>query len=414
MPRRLPDWLRSAIGEESGQIALGALLVFVPILVLILSLMNTLRTTHGRVARQTAADASALAGAGAEARILNMISVNNVTMTYLVSEALAEEALLEVLPRLIAETEAELEAASVAEPYSAPAVALLELQLEVLTKANSTAQSVLPRFCAYPGTHGMPEGGSLFTEAKALELANRALELALGSAQPAALDAAERDGAREAVVWPLNGSLSIDQGRFQDLGDPARWGSHQSRDDFDPRMVRGYTPILRLDPDRGPLVAAEGTWRDRLQVLGGATFFPGSQYDGYCRIVYTEWFETPRESELLPCPARLSDLRTVDDIASFRRSAALVSLVRSRAEPVTGASLFRPGGDDDQFSYAQAEIYNGTSWDLYTQDWRARLVPASRLEDASSDADPLHAGGAAPPLLGVGLSKEAARWLNTR
>jgi hypothetical protein len=32
------------------------------------------------------------------------------------------------------------------------------------------------------------------------------------------------------------------------------------------------------------------------------------------------------------------------------------------------------------FTYAQVQVYNPTSWDLYTQDWRAKLMPATLLE----------------------------------
>ena len=32
-------------------------------------------------------------------------------------------------------------------------------------------------------------------------------------------------------------------------------------------------------------------------------------------------------------------------------------------------------------SVAQAELFNNKSWDLWTQDWRAQLVPVSQWDD---------------------------------
>ena len=41
------------------------------------------------------------------------------------------------------------------------------------------------------------------------------------------------------------------------------------------------------------------------------------------------------------------------------------------------------------YTYAQAQIYNPTAIDLYTQDWRARLVPASLLNGTGCDSESL-------------------------
>jgi hypothetical protein len=46
---------------------------------------------------------------------------------------------------------------------------------------------------------------------------------------------------------------------------------------------------------------------------------------------------------------------------------------------------------------AQAQIYNASSWDFWTQDWRAQLTPmtdwedwVARLEDGQADAAAVH------------------------
>jgi len=57
-------------------------------------------------------------------------------------------------------------------------------------------------------------------------------------------------------------------------------------------------------------------------------------------------------------------------------SGATVSPLSSNSAPVFGNSTSGPG----LLTYAQSQVYNPTSWDLYTQNWHAKLVPASMLE----------------------------------
>ena len=38
-----------------------------------------------------------------------------------------------------------------------------------------------------------------------------------------------------------------------------------------------------------------------------------------------------------------------------------------------------------QFTYAQADVYNPTTWDMWTQDWRAQLTRAELFDQKVND-----------------------------
>jgi hypothetical protein len=54
------------------------------------------------------------------------------------------------------------------------------------------------------------------------------------------------------------------------------------------------------------------------------------------------------------------------------------------AVKVSTSGVYRPVFENPNelgiLTYAQSQVYNPTSWDMYTQDWHAKLVPASLLE----------------------------------
>jgi len=47
-----------------------------------------------------------------------------------------------------------------------------------------------------------------------------------------------------------------------------------------------------------------------------------------------------------------------------------------------------PNPAEKNIAYAQVRVHNPTSWDLFTQDWRATLVPAAHLMRVNTDAFP--------------------------
>lgn len=65
------------------------------------------------------------------------------------------------------------------------------------------------------------------------------------------------------------------------------------------------------------------------------------------------------------------------------------SLLAFTRKPQTGATILPQSFANPPqaiYAYAQAEIYNPINYDLYTQDWRARLVPARLLNPRQKEA----------------------------
>jgi hypothetical protein len=86
-------------------------------------------------------------------------------------------------------------------------------------------------------------------------------------------------------------------------------------------------------------------------------------------------------------PAGSSDTGAIQKLqflaVAYRGATADRWLKGARVSPtnVRSALVFGdPSQDSGIFSYAQSQVYNPTSWDLYTQDWHAKLVPASMIE----------------------------------
>lgn len=65
-------------------------------------------------------------------------------------------------------------------------------------------------------------------------------------------------------------------------------------------------------------------------------------------------------------------------LGAFRDNWSVIAFTRSQAgRPVFPSKFLNPPGA--YYGIAQAEIYNAVNYDLYTQDWHAKLVPARLL-----------------------------------
>ena len=70
-------------------------------------------------------------------------------------------------------------------------------------------------------------------------------------------------------------------------------------------------------------------------------------------------------------------------------------VARTSSGVAWGGGFFEGPFDGHRFGYAQARVYNPTAFDLYTQDWRVKLTPATMLEDGLLDATRAGGGGGA-------------------
>jgi len=71
-----------------------------------------------------------------------------------------------------------------------------------------------------------------------------------------------------------------------------------------------------------------------------------------------------------------------DDDPVRREHFTYLGVARRSSWPTAWPQRFGSGNPSGRMvAVAQAEIYNPTSWDLWTQDWRAQLVPVTRLPE---------------------------------
>lgn len=362
-------------GTEKGQIALGALLVFTPCLVLLLSLINVSLVTRARVQRQFAADTAALSAAGATARTLNLMSTNNIQMSYMVSEAIAQQAALATLPALIAEANVGANLPIVGPFYAAQSL--------VLTVAYNGLRATLPAL------HRQPNG-VFFVYCRALQAANSALATSQPVAQlQCAQKMASTNGARvdaaEFLVRYGTAHLEVSTGRESDLLNAAIYGSAFALPDG---FKRGYAPIVGLPRNVGPMTIRKKKWRNYLNVMAPLLIgFAGVQYDiAHSAFLISKvsapgaGFPRPMAFDKLGFTKRYGRMTRPADILAFRNKNRRTIAVTSTPERLFGShgqQWFEGFGYSSTpiRAYATAEVYNGTSWDLYTEDWRVRLVP---------------------------------------
>jgi len=107
------------------------------------------------------------------------------------------------------------------------------------------------------------------------------------------------------------------------------------------------------------------------------------------------------DSNDLPAPI-LMDLSVGDydmsqphhDLGVRRNVFTFMGVSRLNNEPLVWPNRFRGTPFPAVVGLAQAEIFNTTSWDFWTQDWKVKLVPMAlwsdwmqRMRDTAPDAD---------------------------
>ena len=120
---------------------------------------------------------------------------------------------------------------------------------------------------------------------QALEAINTAMSVAPVGGIAAANLTARENGMAAAVVLPPRLLLPVHAGRFQDFGDPTRYGS---RCELPASFRRGYHPILKLNWNEGPLSEAAARYRGWMAVA--VLIDGGGVYDWKLDAVYRDWF----------------------------------------------------------------------------------------------------------------------------
>ena len=460
-------WLRSLVARRRrGAIALVAVAAMVPVTAMIAANANSGQMVNERRMTQDGADALAAMHATWTARSLNVISMNNVTETQLLTVAIGSEALAGTLAEIgiaVGTVNAAIAAhilqfCNTGELISAAACAAAnEL---VALPANIIGGIALAKHFQYRPDHGMQVANQGL---RAIEGMNRAIIERL----PVAMAEIGRDYADELGIDefhfadPCNGgpaknctttntndgmALPVEEGSFttyqqycRAMEDGALWG-------FTTYRARGFRASggpLKRGGSRRPHV------RDHIQALtsidkdlkffkdfyrnatligtNGITRFPqwanlqGPQTRGnnsflrrfntkHASLCFTGGTRGGISSPVpgllpiieAPVPTfwKLRDISPINPIPivqpdkmpdAFR----ILALTQKQKGKRLAAQVLT---EDVQshFGYGQAGVYNPDGANLFSQNWRYRMMPATRMDDPSKMARDLRRQAKAP------------------
>lgn len=376
--------------DEGGQITFLAVVGAAAFASLLLLVIQTGYGTGEKIRLQNAADAAAYSGAAWSARGLNVISTLNVTQTQLYAVSL----ILRTGPRA---TLAGLTVGASKVSKVCAAVAVL----------NPTAGAL----CAKKLAQEVWELGKMLPILKGLALADYGVWLAISAVDlltqgvrylaPAAgslatVSMGTANGAHVAMLWPSPVQpLPLKDGRFRDICGPTRYG-HPGAEALmreDRWMGYGWD---RSYPDQGgpyhhyalPLVRI---WQWTTSLI----WYLGGMRESFDFLMMTQWAHDCAVERRKIKPPLLAG--KADDIGDQLDHLAVVGQNR---KGILGSALLRSpwdfrdlagvGGLRPRMAYAQARVFNATSFDTFTPDWQVRLVPASK---ASRFLDQVLGGG---------------------
>jgi len=356
--------LRRLHQDDSGQIVplfiFGALtLVFVVLLIL-----NTGRQTQQRIEVQNAADAAVMTQASWVARSLNIISLNNTAITQAFATAALATAWSDFKQLMPGNAYQRMAFRSMRMVHSLEAMnrklvdnfssfsAMLALDL-----AGKNGMSDAPVF--YAG-YDHPRYSDGMRGAPSTRYYSTPLPVVATVDSPPYLCLSGELGTLSAPMPYLNYN-------FQQYGYPLDQGPFVTGR----RHLLNRIPILLFLKRIEFRSNADDLWADRCSQSG---------------LVLFEVANPPEPF------GPLGEARDNWSIIAFTRS--------NEQRMVLPAKFPNPAGA--YFGFAQAEIYNAANYDLYSQDWHARLVPARLLSGARRSAvlqaiaPPSSRGGFAP------------------
>jgi len=372
---RLPALLRAEgtrlDRDEGGQISALAVLGATALACLLLWVVNTGYAATRKVQLQNAADASALSAGMVVARGLNVISMNNVTETQLLAVALVISALQQALPQ----------------------------GMQTLMAEDALCGPVVPCHAFYAQQMFAVEG--LQAVASGLSAATPALWAAmsaLGSVSQVvatttppmtlatAISIADQNAGALAMVLPVVGvgpPFPVTKGTTRDLCSPAKYGSGSSQ----PKS-RGYELLLGYPAGKGPLTKMA----EDLSNLAVIPTFASNVFAG----VGGGYFQIALDRQYLSVCGRSSPFpfllgkpgQSEQQTRLELRYLAVLQESRANKGIAWGSTVFHSPWLDNRLAYAQSKVYNSSSFDMFTQDWRAKLMPADRLDDGTALASP--------------------------
>ena len=183
--------------------------------------------------------------------------------------------------------------------------------------------------------------------------------------------------------------MPVEKGELSDLCHPTYTGSPSSY----PRPIqRGYHPLLGYNLDEGPLLSFRKSlmaldWIGipvSLPILFTTQLFTDqteARFKELCQGSSSGDYSSPRSS---PAPfllkgAQRSTNRSTEQLASVKRELNYLGIAWRPTESIFMQARFI---NPQRYicAYGQARVFNSTSFDLFTQDWRVKLVKADLLD----------------------------------
>lgn len=378
---RLASWgVRRLAQDDGGQISFLAVLGAAAFASLLLLVVNTGWATSEKIHLQNTADAVAISGATWVARGLNVISLDNVTQTQLLAMIMLVPAVDAMITATLVEIAEQARwAAGACGPYNAYACAYAAYLGAQATHLTSVLRPLLEGLRVVVRNVLWP----------AMELLAGVSDLVVGDVlvrtpfddrsypyygERAAQTVAERSGARLGVLAPYP-ELPVRRAELSYLCDPTRYGS-KARDH------RGYHALLGYrDLWKGPLEVYGEAVMDRAFDVFRIEVGPFS-FGGFSNTQARFWFKKARE--LSPCPPG-SPINPppypylLKDGA--HRDLEFLGFAYTQRGVAWAPRLFKSPFGEDRLTYAQVRVFNPISFDLFTQDWRVKLTPATMIED---------------------------------
>jgi hypothetical protein len=388
--------------DERGQIiylTVASVIVFIALAALVI---NSGHMVTRRLETQNAVDAATISGAAWVARGMNIISMNNVATTELLG--------LTVVLRALKETWEEGSRRAQVNKY----LCFLLIKPAAVKACRDLMETAKEYFDGHRQAFGDiiesatdPSSGFLWRGMDALAALSNGVRAAVPSLAVAEAGRVGLDNHADGVqLEPSVLLMPVEERRFSDLCHPTRVGSPSS---YPEGLQRGYVPLqLRslLDEsydryNKGPLLE----FRDEangpaLQFFLAVVFFENlfnsaailedntdEEFGRFCQGSPAGHYSSSRNR---PRPFLLkgtqrSTNRSLDALAEAKADLNYLGVGWRQSR----LAFMRPRFTNPREHicvYGQARVFNATSFDLFTQDWRVKLVKADDFKDPLSAA----------------------------
>jgi hypothetical protein len=379
--------------DERGQIVPLFMLGVIGLVLLIVMIVNTGDQLAKRTTVQNAADAAAMSQATWAARSLNVMSMNNVAITQSTVIYVTTGALI---PPLLETT---AKATKKATHYAAKIVSCCGSLVGALCcgyysgLATHLAIAVIDPLIDIWDDDPFRILDRFTSIASALEGMNRHLvEDFPREMARIAEDLARRNGLEDAPLFYAGYQLPGENREYDTVPLPVDKSSLLPRVCLTGQLGTPRVPVPDVlwnfqshgyPRNKGPYPIAKKSVGDAIdEPIDGLKGFPHFENvtSDFDKLSDAAWAATCLVKSFSIYDVRNKPLPFVSLDVEQRNKWSLVAFTRMRHDGATVSPAFFKNPPGNLYGFAQAEIYNNISYDLYTQDWRAKLVPGRLLE----------------------------------